>query len=220
VKFKHLLMGVAAAIAIPASTALATMSLQIVDRVTSGPTNEVTVNKGATFQVRLNLVSVNSANPTSEQTTGLDYYLQALGTGNGFFSIDDRDISTSPYSDMLNDDTVVEKNGTMSVLNPRNAWDLGGNVANPNAPVNGNVTTLVAFYQILVKATTPNGQYVIETISDPGTGWVGGPSDTPQAFGEHEFNFPGSYTVNVIPEPAMAGVLGLGMLAGAVRRRR
>jgi hypothetical protein len=210
-KYQQFLSFAAALLAISTS-AFATVSLQLVDAVTSGPTNQATVVKGQTFQVRLNLISTS----TTEQTTGLDYYLQALGTGSGFFTITDRNISSSPYSDVNKDDLTVEAEPE-SVLNPKNAWDLGATVANPNAPVAGNTTQLVAFYTLRVNAATPNDSYVIETISDSNSGWIGNAADL---FNDHEFNFHGSYNVMVVPEPATLGILTLSLIAATTRRRR
>jgi hypothetical protein len=209
-KYQQFLLFAAGLLAFSTS-AWATVSLQLIDAVTSGPTNQATVVKGTSFQVRLNLITTS----TTEQTTGLDYYLRALGTGSGLFMITDRSISTSPYSDVIWDDATVETQ-PQSVLNPQNAWDLGATVSNPNAPVSGNTTQLVALYTLLVNASAPSDSYVIETISDAGTGWVGNAADN---FNDHEFNFHGSYNVLVIPEPAMLGAMGLGMIVCAVRRR-
>src|SRR5688572_6354172 len=168
----------------PAASAWATVQLQLVDRVTSGPTNQVTVSKGNFFEVRLNL----QTSLASETVTGIDYYLHVVGVGSGMFRIIDRDISTSPWNDTLTTDLVVEAEPD-SVLNPRNVWDLGAvAAAAPSSPS----TQLVAFYRIGVNPSTPNGSYVIETTTEPGTGWSNGVDDFP-------FNFPGSYNVMVIP---------------------
>src|SRR2546421_299742 len=78
-----------------APCALATVSLNF------NGVSSVIANPGDTFTLRVNLVS------TSEQTTGLDYYLRVL-SGSNFFSIQDRDISTSPYSDPNQSDATVE----------------------------------------------------------------------------------------------------------------
>jgi hypothetical protein len=153
--------------------------------------------------VTLNLVS------TAEQTTGIDYYLTALGNANGHFVLIDRNIGASLYNDLINTDTDVEAQPA-SLLDPTTDLDLGGNSA---APVTSG-TRPVASYTLRVLPGTPNGSYVVETFSQPNTGWVD------QNGGEFQFTNQASLNIIVVPEPASVGLLGLVGLVGLWRGRR
>ncbi len=177
----------------------ATVSLTLSDN--SGAPNSQVVGAGQSFSFTVNLVS------TAETTEGVDYYLTSPN-GSGYFRITDRNTAGGMYNDPLYfTDTVVESSPS-NILDPRNDNDLGGLATTPQ----GTGTKLVANYTLLVDAATPNGVYTINTTSNPGEGWVGGPA------GDNPFNSHGTFTVSV-PEPAG---LGLAMLAAAklIRRRR
>jgi hypothetical protein len=176
----------------------------------TGPnTGRVTVAPGATFDVRLNL---SSNNATAGRTTGLDYYLTMIGAGSGLFTIEDRNITGSAYSDPYF--TMPEMQampGTPLLLDPTNDADLGAVTA--TGVSNGSGTFLVAIFTIRVHPSTPFGEYSLRTISDPGFGWIGPSPDFP----ETDFSFHADYTI-VVPEPT-----GLALLAGgavALLRRR
>jgi hypothetical protein len=153
--------------------------------------------------VALNLVS------TSEQTTGLDYYLTALGSANGHFQLIDRNIGTSAYNDLINVDADVEA-APAALLNPTTDLDLGGNAA--AAQTSG--TKFVSNYTIRVLPGTPNGSYVVETLSLDGTGWIGTDMTT-----DHPFTNQASLNIIVVPEPAMMGLAGLVGVLGLRRAR-
>ncbi len=201
-KLKKTVIGLFALFAISSTSARATTTLQFVDRTLSGANNQATVQKGQEFDIRLNLIT-----SASETVTGLDYFLKALGNGNGLFLIVDREISTSPWDDTLYADSVVEMQPA-SVLDPQNEFDLGAVV--PSAPPPTNTTQLVAFYKLRVNAAAPNDSYTIETSDSL---WSNGIDDAP-------FNFQGSYNVIVIPEPATAAMIALPLMAWTIRARR
>ncbi len=159
--------------------------------------------------VALNLVS------TAEQTTGLDYYLTALGSANGHFQVIDRNISTSLYNDLINpDQTSGEIRGVEALpealLNPTTDLDLGGNATAAQA----SGTRFVSNYTIRVLPGTPNGSYVIETTSLDGTGWIG------TDFMDHPFTNQASLNIIVVPEPACLGLAGMLGLLSLGRRKR
>jgi len=206
-QFKHIVLSLLASMVIPAASALATVTLALTDQ--DATPLSTTVAKGSNFTVRLNLTS------TSEQTTGLDYFLAALGSGSGHFYIVDRDISTSPYADPSFVDSVVEAQPD-SVLNPRNAWDLGATLNNVNSALNSG-TYLVANYTIHVNADTPNATYTIEAQNDPNIGWIGNSADN---FNDHPFSPPpADFAVTVTPEPTFA-VFGIPTMAFLLSPRR
>lgn len=147
--------------------------------------------KGATFQLTLNISS-------SEATTGLDYYLttpDGFVSGTPYFSMTQRDVSGSSaqtaYSDTYFTNTEVQAAPANS-LNPESDKDLGGNLNNINNP-NVPGTYKVAVYTILVNPATPFGTYTLQTVSRPGTGWIGaGPT-----FNESQFAHHASYSITV-----------------------
>jgi hypothetical protein len=146
--------------------------------------------KGATFQLTLNISS-------SEATTGLDYFLttpDGFVGGTPYFTLNGttgRDVTGTSYSDTYFTNTQVQT-APANTLNPQTDLDLGATVNNVN---NANVpgTYLVAKYTFVVNAATPFGTYTIQTMSNPGTGWIGqGPS-----FDESAFNHHASYSITV-----------------------
>src|SRR5438477_545540 len=74
----------------------------------------------------------------------------------------------------------------------------------------------VSLYTIKIDPSTPRTTYILETYSQPGTGWVG----TSPSFTESPFSTQASMQLKV-PEPTGVGLAGLiGLLAGARRRRQ
>lgn len=185
---------------IPSATAWATVSLNISDNDAT-PT-ATTLSPGGQFTFTVRLVS------TAETTAGIDYYLNSSNS-NPYFSILDRNTAGSAYADPLFFSDAVVEASPSNLLNPRNDNDLGGSATTTN----GVGTFLVANYTIAVAAGTPAGAYTITTTSNPNEGWID------PSFVDHPFNQHGSFTANVLPEPANLAVLGLA-LVGVIRRRR
>jgi hypothetical protein len=203
-----------------ATSATALVRLELVDNDAT-PTS-TTVLPGASFTVTARLVSTL----TSEQITGADYYLNVSGAAAGKFRITGRDTTGSTFSDLIkansgdNGANPGVLDAAFSVLNPRNALDLGASIAYVNAPNPGNSTYLLAFYTISVPINTPNGTYALSTLSEPGTGWVG----AAPLFNEAAFSQHGSFTVTVqaagqVPEPTGALAVAGAMMLGRRRRR-
>ncbi len=143
--------------------------------------------KNAAFTLTLNISS-------SEATTGLDYFLvsnDGFVLGTSYFTMTNRDISGTSYSDLYFTDAQVEA-APGNVLNPRTDFDLGGTLNNVN---NANVpgTYLISKYTFLVANSTPFGTYTIQTTSNAGTGWIGAGPD----FSESEFSHHASYSITV-----------------------
>jgi hypothetical protein len=187
-----------------AAPAVGNVSLALSDNDAT-PTSAVLAPDGTvTLSVRLTA--------TSEQTTGLDYYLRASGPGAdaGLFTITGRSVAGSFYPMVYSDDAIVLTPAN-AILNPESGADLGGGVPNVNSPL-GPGTYLVNNLTLKVSASTPPGVYTIQTFSPPNTGWIGA-----SPFPESEFNAQGSFTITV-PEPASLALLALA--AGTVIRRR
>src|SRR5437016_14416850 len=143
--------------------------------------------RNATFTLTLNISS-------SEATTGVDYYIttpDGFVGGTPYFSISQRDTTSSSYSDTYYTNTQVAAAPANS-LNPQNDLDLGATLNNVNqANVPG--TYLLAKYTFLVSNLTPFGAYTINTVSNPGTGWIGPSPD----FNESAFSHHASYSITV-----------------------
>src|SRR5258706_5620589 len=147
--------------------------------------------RGAPFTLTLNISS-------SAPTTGVDYYLQSTDGfvgGVSYFTMTGRTTAgSSPntaYSEIYKTNTEVLA-APANILNPQTDLDLGGvlnNVNNANVPG----TYQVATFTFQVAAGTPDGTYAIQTISQPGTGWIGAGPD----FNEAQFDHHASYLITV-----------------------
>ncbi len=183
--------------------------------------NSTVVLPGSTFTVTASLLS------TVEKITGVDYYLQITNNGAGKFRILDRNIAASQFSDLIKADAGDNganpgvEDATVSLLNPRNGLDLGAGIANVNSPLNPGSYTLASF-TISVPSNVAPGTYVVSTVSDPGTGWVG----AAPLFPESTFSQQGSFTITVngtggsVPEPAAGIALATGTIGLLLRPRR
>lgn len=207
-------LALAVLVAVPARAAV---SLALSDGDTT-PTSR-TVTPGSTFTITASLIS------TSEQVTGVDYYLQTSGAASGKLSIVDRNVGASQFSDLIKAD--VGDNGSnpgvedanFRLLNPRNGLDLGASIANVSSPLNAG-TYLLASYTISVPSNLAGGSYTISTTSDAGTGWVG----AAPLFNESSFSQQGTFTITVsaptTPVPEPVGGLALAAAGGVLLRRR
>lgn len=163
---------------------------------------------GSNFTLTVTLTS------TAELTTGLTYFLQdpTAPPSAPRFQIVARDTTGSTYSFLTTDNaTVLATPG--SLLNPSNDFDLGGGVANVNAP-NGPGTYFVANLTFTVLPGTPQGTYSIQftpnsTASGPGPNF----DEIPVT----RFDYT---VVTDVPEPTSASLLLFAaLLCGAGRRQ-
>jgi hypothetical protein len=203
---KHLALALAAgfsALALPSASA--NLSLSINDGV--GDPAAITLVPGASFSFTLNLTS------TAESIQGLGFSFEVSAPGSGLFTITARDLTDTAFPD------VATPNGTLlipanAVLDPTpgtpagNELDLGG--LTDNLTLVGPGTFEVADFTFLVPGSAAPGVYTIETIMNIAT--------------DENFDTlpvaPATYTVTVVPEPGACGLLALGSLALAARRRR
>ena len=164
--------GVVAALGCAAVPAQAAVNLSLFENATTP--HSVNVTPGGTFSVTLNLVS------TAEQLTGVDYYFNISGAASGKFRLTGRDITGSPFSDLLKVNTgdngsnggVLDSN--FSLLTPLNSLDLGaaiGNVSSALPPNTGAnpASYLLAKYTFALASDIPVGTYTLSTYYFAGT---------------------------------------------------
>jgi PEP-CTERM motif len=170
---------------------------------TVGAPNAVTINPGESFIVTLSFTS------TAETTTGIGYYLEALGAANGQFRIITRDVTVSAFSDLATANNIALAPPN-DLLAPTNAFALDALVADLNLP-NGIGSFTVATFTIQSDAGIAPGNYTLGTNSalfiDENFSEISGVSQA-------------TYGVTVIPEPGSALLLGLGAAGVMLRRRK
>jgi hypothetical protein len=203
-----------AAATLPASAAFGNVSLVLTDN--DATPNSTTVIGGSAFTVALNLVS------TAENTTGVDYFFKDADfnstTGVVHMVITGRDATTSTYVPFRsNGDALATSSASLNAIN---AIDLGGGLNDVSTP-NGTGSFLLANFTIAVPLNVTSGTYHLVTSDNPS---VGGQDvyqqDQAHGFAGHAFDSEASFTVNVIPEPAAAGVFVIGAMGLLGRRRR
>lgn len=182
------LLGLAALAFIPASGAMAAVSLALAGNGAAHTGTSTTVNLGLgqnTFDVGVELIST-TAN-TADQVISLAYKLQQT-SGNtkpgGYFSLVGADLVTginpasNRFTDAITSDPTVDGNGISGggdPLNPSSTYLLGGNInRNFNATLTGlgnNFPTansfspnLIGTYTLKVDPSTPAGVYTIGVL--------------------------------------------------------
>lgn len=193
------------ALAVSIGVSHATIILSLTD--TDGSPNSTIVAQGSSFTVTVKLTS------TSEQTTGLSYFLEENGAGNPHLQITGRNIAGSFYPELTTSNgQVLSFPG--SLLNPRNDYDLGGGITDLNSPV-GAGTFFVADITLLVLPSTPLGTYIL-AFSPNSVAAGPGPDFAEIAVNTFSYN-----VVAQVPEPGSALFLGAGsLLLGIYSRRR
>ncbi|HEY5753700.1 MAG TPA: PEP-CTERM sorting domain-containing protein [Chthoniobacterales bacterium] len=188
-----------------AASADVTLTIEDFDTPPADPSSEVLDPATAlSFSFKLTLHS------TSESLTGIDYQLQTIGAGSGWFSIVSRNITNSLFDDPISDEVDVLEIGN-ALLDPENNVNLGATLSDPDSPV-GAGDWLVAEFTLTALSGIAPGTYTIGTLFA---------SYTDENFESFELANP-EYTVVVIPEPntVILGGLGLSLAGFATRRRR
>jgi hypothetical protein len=182
---------------------IASLTLPTLNAPAQAPVVTATLT-GSNGSSTINITSNQSFTLTLTITTnfvssGITYFLQVNAVGSGFFRIDGRDASGSPYP---TPPLVCSGPGDPCLLNPVSGIDLG-------ASNNGSDTDPAGTYTIATFTITalnaPVGQYTISTDRGIVTDRTGG--------GFEDRAFSAAATINVVPEP---GTVGLGLLGGFV----
>ena len=158
----------------------------------SNGTSTVNITSSQSFTLTLTI-------STNFVSSGITYFLQVNAAGSGFFRIDARDASGSPYP---TPPLVCSGPGDPCLLNPVNDFDLGG--TNNGSDTDPAGTYTIATFTISA-LNAPVGQYTISTDRGVVTDRTGG--------GFEDRAFGAVATINVVPEP---GTVGLGLLGASV----
>jgi len=180
----------------------------------SGNPNVTTVDPGGSFSVDVSLLVTGA-----EQVIGLGFWLteptNAWSSGNGllltgrFIPVD------SPFDDPITADAVLTSSPG-SRLDPINDRDAGALTdGTPYDPLNDPAVIMELTLQ--ATANMEPGQYSLRLSNSPqgiGLEWVDSAHD-PHAFDSLGTN----YLIHVLPEPATAALLALGLAGLAARSR-
>lgn len=173
-----------------------------------GTPNAETVVAGSsvTFAVSIAFTSGGSVSDLE----GLSYWFQQSNPSAPFnFSITNRDVTGSPFTDLQTTNLSYPQNMT-----PANSSDLGALLPTTPGLVSGNY--FVANITVAVSSTAAYGTYVIEDTT------TGGRASVITDSAGHTFAIPQAiYTITVVPEPGTWVAAGLvaATLVWAQRRR-
>lgn len=179
-------------------------TLTISDATLNGDPFAISINPGDSFDVQVNITT-----GTSESFAGLTYLLSSAGPMNGVFSITNRVIIGSSFTDTV---TTTANIITGGLLDPVNNNDLGAILVDTSIPLVGPGTFYVATISFSSSFATTPGNYSI-TFPNSAVFLDGSLNDIP-------FDSLGSYTVTVIPEPTTMALLAGSLTAIMVLRRR
>jgi hypothetical protein len=196
------ILALVAAVLLPLGLAQATVSYQFTDGAS------INAAPGSTVTLHLQLVATNN-----ETSSNVDYFLsQTAGPSSNVFSITNRDLSTSAYSDPSATNTTVTTSPG-NILNPTNDTDLGAS----KSPINPNYvggTHYIATLSLMIDPSASAGTYTIQTALQT-YGATGGDSPTSiNTNGNHDDTAANFASINIVvaavPEPATWSLLGLG----------
>lgn len=178
--------------------ATAAVTLTLADASTAA--NNVTISPGQTFSLAVTLTS------TAELTAGLTYFMEALNSGSGQFTLISRDLTGSVFPDVTTGDGIAFS-AASATLDPVNDHDLGGLTS---SGTNGVGSFKVATLAIMSSPGIAPGSYLISTNSPEAIDGAFDPITVPSS----------GFTVNVVPEASSSLLVLLGTSAGLIRRRR
>jgi hypothetical protein len=165
-----------------------------------GDPASVSIWPGQSFTFSLAVTSTDSL-------IGVNYNLSAAPAASGQLRITGRDITGSPFSDLITSNTIA-LSPAAALLDPVNDDNLGALVADVFTPVAPG-TSFIANYTLKNVSGLPEGDYLISTLN--GVATDDGFNDVPVAGA--------TYTLHMLPEPGTAafGLACFGMIAA--RRR-
>ncbi|HEY1768700.1 MAG TPA: PEP-CTERM sorting domain-containing protein [Chthoniobacterales bacterium] len=189
---------------------LTTTSAQTATFVYNNGVNFGTYTPGSSFTFSIDLVFTPGGTITNLE--GFSYWFQQNNASPYYFSITNRDITGSLFTDLQTPGLSYPQN-----LSPINANDLGA-LLPVSTPAEGAGTYLVANLTIAIDPSTPIGVYTIQDVVSGGkTSFIFNSSGT-------GFRIPASaFTITVVPEPtsiALVVIGSLGVIALIVRNRR
>jgi len=132
----------------------AAYSLTLTDTV--GDPNSIATTAGSQFSLTLTLFS------TGDSSISVDYFLQVLGGGSGFFRLTGRDLSGSSFSQPVTANNIALQS-SRALLDPQNDDNLGASLLDPNSP-NGAGSFLVANLTLLALPGIAPGIYTLGTF--------------------------------------------------------
>jgi hypothetical protein len=194
------LLAVLAAVLLPLGLAQAAVSFQFTDGAS------INAAPGDTVTLHLQLVATNN-----ETSSNIDYFLsQTAGPSSNVFSITNRDLSISDYSDPSATNAQVTASPG-NILNPTNDIDLGA-TKNPISPNYVGGTHYIATLSLMIDPTATAGTYTIQTALQT-YGATGGDGMDPNA-GNHDDIAGSPASINIVlapvPEPATWSLFALG----------
>jgi hypothetical protein len=188
---------------------LATAALAPGDAILSfndgvGTPNAGSYTPGSSFTFDITLSVTNSGSDPLVDVSGLSYWFETSAVNNSYFTITNRSLTGSPFSDP----NTVGITYPQAIVAGGNANDLGGTGATQLTNANYFVATLT----IQISPTTPPGTYTIFTTGFNSNTNHSNTTEANDSSFTHHLISPTTYTITVVPEPATWSLLALGGL--------